>query len=200
VGRIAALEYNSSHSGGLVGPPDQWRFDPAKNPGGMLFQCGVHALHQMMYLFGPVVEVAAFMRHDVHVTKTADTAQTLLRFADGLTATLNCFHVTAYNHSFRVFGTKGNLYLDTQTKRAWFQERKENEVETPVEVQLPGHDAFAHRCGSVISFARAVRGEIESPWPGLDEGARSVAVVFAAEQASREQRTVPVRLPGEEGA
>ena len=195
IGKLAAIEYNSSHSGGLAGKPTDWRFDPEKNPGGMLFQCGVHALHEMMYLFGPVTEVAAFMRYDVHITKTADTAQTLLRFQDGLTATLNCYHVTAYNHRFRLFGTHGNLYINTHEQRAFYQERKQNETEPEVELKLPSHDAKLHRCGNVISFARTIRGEEQQTWPGLDEGARAVAVVFACEQSSRERRTVSVALP-----
>ncbi len=199
LGKLAAVEYNSSHSGGLAGAPDDWRFDPEKNPGGMLFQCGVHAVHELMYLFGPVTEVAAFMRYDVHVTRTADVAQALLRFASGLAGNLNCYHVTAYNHHFRLFGTVGNLYLATQDGRAWYQERKAGDPEVPVEIEVPRGDEETrkqHRCGNVISFAQAVRGEIDTPWPGLDAGARAVAVVFACDEASRAGRTLPVELPG----
>jgi predicted dehydrogenase len=198
IGKLAAIESNSSHSGGLAGSPDNWRFDPDKNPGGMLFQCGVHALHKMMYLFGPVTEVAAFLSYDVHVTRTADVAQTLLRFESGLAGNLNCYHVTAYYHQLRLFGTHGNLYIHTQEGRAWYQERKSGAREIPEEVEVPKGDKEAqkeHRCGNVISFAQAIRGEIEQPWPGLDEGARSVTVVFASEQSYKEGRTVKVELP-----
>lgn len=198
IGKLAAVEYNSSHSGGLAGDPASWRFDPAKNPGGMLFQCGVHALHELMYLFGPVIEVSAMMRYDVHVTKTADVAQTLLRFESGLLGNLNCYHVTGYNHMFRLFGTAGNLSIDTFAKKAWYQERKCGDAEIPVAVELPTmteKEELAHRCGNVISFAEAVRGKTELNWPGLNEGARSVAVVFGCDESARTGRVVPITLP-----
>jgi len=45
------------------------------NPGGMLFQCGVHALHELMFYFGPIRRVMALMRYDIHTTATADVAK-----------------------------------------------------------------------------------------------------------------------------
>ena len=183
LGKVAAIEANSFHSGALAASPNDWRFDPDKNPGGMLFQCGVHSLHSLRYIFGEVREVAAFMRYDVHTTRTADATCTLLRFDSGLIGTLNCYHVTAYNHSLRIFGTKGNLYLDTHHGKVEFQERKagEPEVLVPVREDVP---TVGDTCGNVRSFARAVRsGGI--PYPSVYDGAKAVAVCFAAERSSR---------------
>ena len=54
LGVVATYEENSSHSGGLEIKPGDWRGLADRNPGGMLFQCGVHALHGLNWLFSPV--------------------------------------------------------------------------------------------------------------------------------------------------
>ena len=56
-GTVVTFEEVTAHSGGLEIKPGDWRGDPEKNPGGMLFQCGVHALHELLFYFGPVARV-----------------------------------------------------------------------------------------------------------------------------------------------
>lgn len=187
LGTVVAVEDNSSHSGGLEIKKGDWRGLAGRNPGGMLFQCGVHALHAMNYLFGPIDRVQAMMRYDANPdTETADAANVLLRFKSGLVGTLNCYHVTAYFHELRIFGTKGNLYLDTHKKLAWFQPRKRNEVEErePVEVPpAPGSHAYSN----LDSWFDGIR-KGTPVYPGLEDGIAAVLTVFAAETAARESR------------
>lgn len=191
IGQIAAYEENSSHSGGLNIRNDDWRGLPDRNPGGMLFQCGVHAIHTLNALFGPISEVQAMMRHDVHQeTGTADVASVLFRHADGMVGTLNCYHVTAYCHELRVFGTRGNLYIDTVGKRAWYQEALYGPAEPRVEVPVPSI------AGSETANLRSWYDAIHSKGmadPGLEEGAMAVLPVFAAEEAARQRRAVTIR-------
>jgi len=185
LGTVTAVEANSSHSGALAAPPDDWRFDPEKNPGGMLFQCGVHTIHKMRYIFGEIREVSAFMRYDVQPkTRTPDATITLLRFDSGLLATLNCYHVTAYNHAFRIFGTRGNLYMQTINGNAEFQERKagDPEVPRPVKADVP---TDGDGCGELRSFAEAIRAGGGIPYPSVYDGAKAVAVCFAAVESGR---------------
>ncbi len=88
-GTVVTFEEVTAHSGGLEIKPGDWRGDPEKNPGGMLFQCGVHALHALHFYFGPVARVTAMMRHDAHPqTATADVAHCILQFSSGLIGTL----------------------------------------------------------------------------------------------------------------
>jgi len=192
LGSIAAVEVTTAHSGGLEIKPGDWRGDPDKNPGGMLFQCGVHKLHELMYYFGPIVEVFAWMRYEVHTTKTADTAQCLLRFASGLTATLNAYHVTPYRHTVSIFGTAKNLYWEMgaygDPDLLVTQERGNCTREPRLPVVLEGEGDAG---GSLRSFYRAVR-EGGEPYPSLRDGARAVAVVFAAEESAKTGRPVQV--------
>ena len=172
LGTVVAYEENSSHSGGLEIKPGDWRGLAARNPGGMLFQCGVHALHSLGFLFGPIAAVQAMMRYDAHPdTETADAANVLLRHRSGLVGTLNCYHVTAYCHELRIFGTKGNLYLDTHNRLAWFQQRRRNAVEERVSVPVPAS-------------------EPDHAYANLADGIRAVLPVFAAEAAARRRREV----------
>ena len=166
-----------------------------KNPGGMLFQCGVHKFHELMYYFGPIVEVQALMRYDVHTTLTADAAICLMRFASGLIGTVHAYHVTPYRHSVNIFGTRANLYRNDR----FFDEGSSLLIQ-----EVPGNDLGAKMpmvpvplegpsdtCGSVRSFYNAIRNG-GAPYPSIFEGARAVSVVFAAEEAARNGCTVRV--------
>jgi 1,5-anhydro-D-fructose reductase (1,5-anhydro-D-mannitol-forming) len=193
LGTIAAIEKTTAHNGGLHIKPGDWRGDPDKNPGGMLFQCGVHALHELMYYFGPIAEVGCMMRYDVHTTGTADAAICNLRFVSGLIGTLNAYHVTPYRHKFDILGTKANLYreelyFDEGTKM-WLQtSHLDGKKEPKVPVTIEG---VSDNCGNLRSFYDAVRNG-GTPYPSLIDGARAVAVVFAAEEAAKTGRTVKV--------
>jgi UDP-N-acetylglucosamine 3-dehydrogenase len=193
LGTVVAYEENSSHSGGLEIKPGDWRGLADRNPGGMLFQCGVHALHGLNYLFGPVTAVQAMMRYDANpVTQTADAANVLLRHPSGLVGTLNCYHVTAYCHELRIFGTKGNLYLDTHKNLAWFQPRKRNEVEDREPVPVPASEA-GHDYANVAEWFRAIRDGVPN-YPNLEDGIQAVFPVFAAETAAKERCEVGSKL------
>ncbi len=198
LGTLVAYEANSSHSGGLEIRPGDWRGLADRNPGGMLFQCGVHMLHALQFLFGPVAAVQAMMRYDANPnTQTADASNVLLRHKDGLVGTLNCYHVTAYCHELRLFGTKGNLYLNTHSRQAWFQPRRRNEPEPREPIAVPPNDP-EHDRANLIEWYRAIR-QGRSHHPNLEEGIRAVSPVFAAEMAAREGREIRLdrnELPG----
>ncbi len=186
-GTLATFEKVTAHSGGLEIKPGDWRGDPDKNPGGMLFQCGCHALHELMFYFGPIASVSAMMRYDVHTTQTADVAHCLLRFESGLIGTLSAYHVTPYHHSFNLFGTKMNLYMDSRAPG--YGDPRYVAVQYRKNCQAEPHEPFAldeggDGCGNLRSFYQAVR-EGGVPYPSLVDGARAVAVVFAAEESAK---------------
>lgn len=196
LGAIATFEMTTAHSGGLQIKPGDWRGDPEKNPGGMLFQCGVHAVHELLFYFGPITEVSSMMRHDVHTTATADVAICHLRFASGLIGALNACHVTPYRHTFHLFGTKANLYREElfydEGTKLWRQmTRLDGAKESREPVTIEGQ---TDECGNLRSFHRAIR-EGGAPYPSLLDGARAVQVVFAAEESAKLGRLVDVHLP-----
>ncbi len=191
LGTVVAFEENSSHSGGLEIKPGDWRGLADRNPGGMLFQCGCHALHALAYLFGPADEVQAMMRYDANPnTQTADAANVLLHCRSGLVGTLNCYHVTAYCHELRIFGTKGNLYFDTHNRRACFQPRKRGEVEERTPVKVPASPK-THLYGNLLSWFDGIRKGAEV-YPGLEDGITAVLPIFAAEESAKSGRKISI--------
>jgi predicted dehydrogenase len=193
-GHVATFEKITAHSGGLEIKPGDWRGDPRKNPGGMLFQCGCHGLHELMFYFGPIDSVSCMMRYDVHTTLTADVAHCILRFKSGLIGTLSAYHVTPYRHTLNIYGTKTSLYVDQRAPSygdpsyVAVQRRKRCEAE-PHEIRtLPEKGDTA---GNLKSFYKAVR-EGGECYPSIKDGARAVATIFAAETAAKSGKTVTV--------
>jgi len=188
LGVVTAIEDNSSHSGGLEIKPGDWRGLADRNPGGMLFQCGVHALHSMRFLFGDIVEVMAMMRYDANPnTQTADAANVLLRYRSGVVGTLNCYHTTAYFHEMRIFGTKGNLYFDSNSGQSWFQPRYANKEEPRENLNTSKVKAAVD--GSLMSWFNGIR-KGTPLYPSLEDGIAAVKVVFAAEESSKTGKMV----------
>lgn len=193
LGKICAVETTTAHSGGFLIQPGDWRGDAEKNPGGMLFQCGVHGLHELMFYFGPIVEVVSMMRYDVHTTATADAAICILKFASGLIGSLHAYHVTPYRHTLNIFGTRANIYRNHRYHKEGtllhVQETKVDGKEEPVApLPVTGKTDSAE---NVRSFYRAIR-EGGQPYPSIFDGARAVAVVFAAEESAKTGRPVKV--------
>ncbi|MBA3685979.1 MAG: Gfo/Idh/MocA family oxidoreductase [Planctomycetes bacterium] len=194
-GTTATFEMVTAHSGGLEISPGDWRGDPKKNPGGMLFQCGVHALHKLLFLFGPIQDISAVMRYDVHSTKTADVAHCLLRFRSGMVGTLSAYHVTPYRHTFHIYGTERSLFIDGRAPAYGDPSIIRTQVRRNCKAELlkpctlgRGH---ADLCGGLKSFHHAVRTGGE-PSPSLKDGARAVLAVFAAERSAKTGRRVAV--------
>ena len=195
LGKIAAFDAITAHSGGCTIKPGDWRGEAGKNPGGMLFQCGVHKFHELMFYFGPIQRVFARMRYDLHTTETADVACVLVEFSSGVMGTLSAYHVTPYRHTTSIFGTQVNLYLDVHVEdgaplkmqRVAPNYNGSKELPVPVKITEPG-DVL----GNVRSFYNAIvnGGKL---YPSVLDGARAVAAVFAAEESAKTGQ--PVELP-----
>ena len=193
LGKVATFEKTTCHSGGFMIKPGDWRGDPEKNPGGMLFQCGCHALHELMFYFGPVTGVSATMRYDVHTTQTADVALCHLTFASGLIGSLNAYHVSPYRYTLNIFGTKMSLYrneryFDEGTTLLMQEEFLDNQKQPLKPVAIEGE---TDPTGNLRSFYEGVR-HGTPVYPSLLDGARAVVVVFAAEEAAKAGQIVKV--------
>jgi len=189
LGNIVAVEATTAHSGAFHMKPGDWRSDRQRNPGGMLFQCGVHVFHELMYYFGPIRDISARMRYDVLPTRTADAAICHLEFASGVIGSVCAYHTTPYRHSLIIHGTKANLYREDRAFHEGIKVLKQDVrfdqgYEALVPISWEKEIATDDGCGNLRSFYRAVRsGEMQ--YPSLEEGARAVEAVFAAERSAR---------------
>ena len=194
LGAIACVECATAHSGGLEIRPGDWRGDPARNPGGMLFQCGVHSLHELMFYFGPVRRVFCSMRYDVRPeVATADAAQCVLEFESGLIGTLGAYYVTPVHSMINILGTKRALFLEDRYLEPGRYEMQNRGCNVP-EPRLPITFGTEQKdpASNLRSFYKAIM-EGGTPYPSLLDGARPVAVVFAADESSRSGRMEVVR-------
>jgi len=190
IGKPVCFEMTTAHSGGLMIKPGDWRGDPETNPGGMLFQCGVHSFYELLYHHGPLKKVMGLMRYDVHTTQTADAAICSMEFEGGIIGTLHAYHVTPYRHTYSVFGTKKNIYRSTYgfgDKDTLFEQaRLENAREDLVSIAIDGE---RDRVASMRQFYEAVRGN-KPEKTNLVRAACAVNAVFAAEHSSKMGREV----------
>jgi predicted dehydrogenase len=199
LGTIVAFEATTAHSGGFHIKPGDWRGSREHNPGGMLFQCGVHKLHELAYYFGPVRRIRAVMRYDLHTSETADVAFCQVEFANGLLGSLNAYHITPSLQSTVIIGTKAAIFKDDRPWKGeygqWIQRipcPMDGSIEARVPLELEGE---TDACGNLRSFHRAVtQGGVA--YPSAVDGARALAPVFAAEESTRTGNWVEVESFG----
>ena len=129
-----------------------WRADPQEAPAGAMTATGVHNLDALIYLFGRIDEVYCLSLHRL-MTRLEDTTSVLMRFENGMSATLYCSLVTAPTYRFAVYGAKGRAELQGQDPDFRF---------TPVPAALP---AGRHRAAApeIIEYGRfnALKAELE---------------------------------------
>lgn len=187
LGRMVAFEATTAHSGGFHIEPGDWRASCEHNPGGMLFQCGVHKLHELIFYFGRVKRIRAVMRYDLHTTATADAAFCQVEFADGLVGTLNAYHITPSLQSLVLVGTKAAVFKDERPwpgeNGRWIQ-RVPVALDGSIESRVPfACEGTSDPHGNLRSFHRAVT-EGGEPYPSALDAALALAPVFDAARSA----------------
>lgn len=186
LGETIAFHKTSCHSGGFCIQPGDWRGIPGHNPGGNLYQCGVHGIHETMHHFGPIKRVHSTMRYDLHTTETSDATICTLEFENGVIGTLHAHHLSAYHHTFHVYGTRMNYYRDDrfgdEGSHITLQKRSDTGSYEPREITLMENGQ--EELGALINFYAAIRNGTPAS-PSLMDGARAVGVVFAAAESAK---------------
>ncbi len=156
IGRVISVSIASMHSGGLMIPKDNWRHQPGGNPGGPLFQVGIHKLDLARFLFGKGQWTAG--RHYQHVTSApVEDGFVLLGEFGSVPVTFHSHYICSYRHSLEIYGTTGGIYcteapISLQLKQTCAREGAE--VMTDLTAEIPGSNA---RAEALIDFAQAVR-------------------------------------------
>ena len=204
--------------------PPGWRLDPVRIGGSMiLIDIGTHAHHLGAYVTGLDLEsLCADVGHVVPGRQVDDYASLLLRYSNGARGSMwvtNAASGAEHGLSFRIFGETGGLEWHQEEpnrlvhrKREGFEEtvtrRKDSRVTdaarqvTRVEIGHPeGYlEAFANLYSD---FARAVvarmqhepPGQIDRPFPTVEDGVKGLAFVEAAVQSSALRTWKPVEVP-----
>lgn len=197
LGAVTAFEAMTASSGGLACGADSWRAAEGLNPGGMLFQCGIHDIHELRYYFGEVASVSCCMRYDLRPeVKVADSAICTLQFASGVYGTIHAHYVTPYRHTMNIMGTKSNLLFKNRFghggKKLSLQRLRE-QLDGGYEPRIElGFDCETDWCGNLKAFHEMIRTGKEVH-PCNRDASQALRVVLAAAQSAAQGGT-PVSI------
>jgi predicted dehydrogenase len=119
-GRLGSL-YTARTTDSFFSPADAtnigWRADRAQSGGGELLDTGYHPAYLLLHLLGSQpVEVAAMLsRHRLEFMESEDSAQLLVRFADGVVGSIEtswAYEPAGSTEVFSVVGDRGSLWSD----------------------------------------------------------------------------------------
>lgn len=201
LGRVVSVSAASMHTGGLACAADNWRFIAGRNPGGPLFQCGIHKIDVLRFLFGDGKWLAGYVNRTITPTAT-DDAYVLLGMFGEIPTTFHGHYVASYRHAMEIYGTKGDLFI---TEHPTKLEHKITDLTSGFE---PVHDitakipalegelatvgsktASAAELDSLRDFAAAVR-ERRQPQMNGREGLKTLELIFKAAAVATE---IPLR-------
>lgn len=178
LGTVVLAEANFSLPGKL--PPQAWRAQRARNPGGPIMQLGIHHVDTLAYLLGPVARVSGRFAHVHTDAEIDDVGVVTLEFASGALGVLTGSYVSPHTFSLRLLGSEGVLDYRADLGAVWPAAERVDEVST---LALNGEPvAFEPRdmlAEELAEFAAAARGEavVET---GADEGIAALRVVLEA--------------------
>jgi predicted dehydrogenase len=168
-----------------------WRAHRSTSGGGELIDTGYHPTYLLLHLIEsePVEVVAMLARHRLQFMEGEDSAQVLVRFADGSIGTLMtswAYDPAATTEKFSVVGETGSLWSDGQ---ALFHKPLDGEV---VQLVDPPAEEIETIALSVLDFVACLR-EGRRPIDTEVEGINVLKVILGA-YASVDQRRI-ISLP-----
>jgi predicted dehydrogenase len=184
LGTIVSISAATMHTGGLAFEADNWRFKANENPGGPLYQCGIHKIDLLRFLLGEGKWISGVVNRNITPSPTDDSYVLLGNFG-GIPVTFHSHYVACYRHALEIYGTKGDLFV---TEYPETLEHKITNLESGFEPvhditdKIPQIDAEGD---SLRDFAAAVREKRQPEMSGL-EGLKSLKLVFEAAEISKE--------------
>ena len=184
LGKVVSVSATTMHAGGLSGPPDNWRFVAGRNPGGPLFQCGIHKIDLLRFLFGDGKWLAGYVNRTITPSPT-DDAYVLLGTFGGVPTTVHSHYVASYRHAMEIYGTKGDLFITEYPIKLEYKATDLTAGFEPVYNIIEKVPRTEAELDSLRDFAQAVR-ERRQPLMSGREGLKSMDMVFEAARVATE--------------
>jgi predicted dehydrogenase len=92
-----------------------WRLSPDESPGGGMTGAGLHALHALVSVIGPVRNVYARLRSRQAQPPQLDSVSAVLDFACGASGMLATIRMTPFYWRVHIFGTDGSAEVLDET-------------------------------------------------------------------------------------
>ncbi|GCE10438.1 Gfo/Idh/MocA family protein [Tengunoibacter tsumagoiensis] len=162
-----------------------WRANRAFSGGGELIDTGYHPTYLLLYLAGstPTEVTAMLSSHRLHFMDGEDSAQVLVRFANGAVGSLVtswAYDPASVTEKFSVVAEKGALY--SYGSDLFYKLRGQEQVK----IELPEVDTFAAEIADFISCLQEKRRPINTEVEGIDV----LKVILGAYQSVAEKRIV----------
>jgi len=168
--------------------PDYWRF---KDPQDLFIGGAVHNVDLLQWLAGEVVEVHSYANKVLDFWPVESNYTTNLKFKNGcighVLLELGAKRKTKFDVRLRAFGIDGSIEADNRLPQV-VRDLGEAPGEEPEVVAVPEGNAHARE---IAHFVECVRAGTE-PLVGVRDGARVMAVCFAAVQSARTGQAVGV--------
>jgi len=185
LGTIVSVSVASMSTGGLVFPPDNWRFKRSENPGGQLFQCGIHKIDLLRRLLGEGIWLAGYVRRDMTPAET-DDGYVLLGEFGGVPVTLHSNYVASYRHAMEIYGTEGDIFISEYPDKLEYKKTDLTGGMEPVidwTDKIPASDEDAG-AKDMRDFAAAIR-EHRQPLISGRDGLKAMELIFDAIRIAR---------------
>jgi predicted dehydrogenase len=178
LGTVVLAEANFSLPGRL--PPDAWRAQRTRNPGGPLMQLGIHHVDTLAYLLGPIARTTGRFARVHTPAEIDDVGVATVEFESGALAAVTGSYVSPHVFSLRLLGSAAVLDYRADLGAVWPAAERVDEVTTLTvdgeSVAFEPRDMLAEE---LAEFGAAIRGEavIET---GAREGIAALRAVLDA--------------------
>lgn len=165
-----------------------WRANRSMIGGGELIDTGYHPTYLLLYLAGsePVEVTAMLSKHRLTYMDGEDSAQVLVRFADGAIGhivTSWAYRPAAITEKFSLVAENGNMYsygTDLHYK---------THDGDPVKIELSDVDTFKAEIADFVACLREQRRPINTEAEGTDV----LKVILGAYRSAEEKRTISLK-------
>ena len=178
LGKLVGVAASQMSTLGLVFPKDNWRFHPERNPGGPLFQCGIHKIDLLRFLIGEGQWLSGVLDRHLTESETEDSL-ILIGLFGGVPVTFHSHYVASYRHGMEFYGTHGTLLISEYPTRIEFKETDWEGNPEPLQNIIDLVKPVEAERDALRDFARAVRERRQPSINGRD-GLRAVELVHQA--------------------
>lgn len=172
--------------------PTTWRSSIATKGGGELIDTGYHPTYRLLYLAGsPAVEVTAMTgRYRVHGWEGEDTAQVMVRFADGVIGTILsswAMDLPFGRYWWYAIGERGQMYGTEETLFV-----RENGFHEPAAQHFPKVDTYVAEIEHFTDCLHTGRRPLQTHV----EATETLRLILAAYRAAESKQVVELAALG----
>ncbi|MDI6783036.1 MAG: Gfo/Idh/MocA family oxidoreductase [bacterium] len=194
IGKVTTIRGYFGHKGPeFWSPTGKWFFSKTEAVGGAMADLGIHAIDTIRYILGKEVkQVAAFVGALEKKIEIEDNGVCIMQFDDGTFGTLAAsWTYKPGSMQYTFYGTKGTMWVGAGLK---YDKPIVIETTEPVGILLPDIPAES-KLGTPYQYFIDCIIKNEEPFVDGEEGAKSLEIILAAYQSSKEKRFVDLPLP-----